>query len=63
MAIVIEKGVKGKVCSTCDIWKPLTEFPEDPTHGPLQGHRHCRCKECHRIKARERRQAKNSKTK
>ncbi len=55
MAIIRNNGVDGKVCSTCKSWKPLSEFPTDPTHGPLQGGRHCRCKECHRIKSRERR--------
>ena len=39
-------GVQGKVCSTCKEWKPLGEFPTDPTHRPSQGGRHCRCKEC-----------------
>jgi hypothetical protein len=55
MAIIISNGVAGKVCSTCRKWKPLEEFPTDPSHGPSQGHRHCRCKECHREKSKERR--------
>ena len=52
MAIVIKKGVKGKVCSTCRKWKQLDDFPTDRTHCSTQGGRHCRCKECHRTKAR-----------
>lgn len=52
MAIIIKNGIKGKVCSTCRKWKPLDEFPTDPTHGDSQGGRHCRCKECHRNKAK-----------
>ncbi len=55
MAIIVKNEIEGKVCSTCRIWKPLVDFPTDPTHGPTQGARHCRCRECHRIKARERR--------
>lgn len=58
MAIIDKNGVKGKVCSTCDTWKPLDDFPKDPSHGPSQGGRHCRCKECHRLKAKEKRQQK-----
>jgi hypothetical protein len=41
-------GIRGKVCSTCRKWKPLDDFPTDPTHQPSQGGRHCRCKECHK---------------
>jgi len=57
MAIIIKNGLEGKVCSTCRVWKPLIEFPLDSSHGPSQGGRHCRCKECHRRKAHEKRQA------
>lgn len=59
MAIVIKHGIKGKVCSTCRKWKPLDDFPTDPTHGASQGGRHCRCKECHRTKARLQRQQRS----
>jgi len=48
-------GIQGKVCSTCRHWKPLDDFPTDPTHPPSQGGRHCRCRECHRKKAVEKR--------
>ena len=48
-------GVKGKVCSGCRKWKPLDDFPTDPTHPPSQGGKHCRCKECHRSAAATRR--------
>jgi len=50
-------GIAGKVCSTCKAWKPLEQFPTDPTHPPSQGGRHCRCKECHRRKAAAKRSA------
>jgi hypothetical protein len=60
MAIERYNGVEGKICSTCDEWKPLEDFPTDPTHGPSQGGRHCRCKACHRAKAREKRLAKKT---
>ena len=46
MAVLVRNGVPGKFCSTCKEWKPLTEFPTDPTHPPSQGGRHCRCKAC-----------------
>lgn len=55
MAVITKNGVDGKVCSTCHVWKPLAEFPTDPTHGQSQGARHCRCKACHRLKAKLRR--------
>ncbi len=48
MAIIMREGVRGKICSTCKQWKPLDDFPTDPTHGKSQGGRHCRCKSCHR---------------
>ena len=70
MAIVKKNEVEGKICSTCDNWKPLNDFPTDSTHGPSQGGRHCRCRECHRLKARKKTtvissagDARNSKTK
>lgn len=56
MVIIIKNSINGKVCSTCRKWKPLDDFPTDPTHGPSQGGRHCSCKECHRTKAKLRRQ-------
>lgn len=59
MAIIIKNGIKGKECSICHIWKPLEEFPTDPTHGPSQGGRHCRCKECHRSKEKLKKQQKS----
>ncbi len=37
MAIITRNGTDGKVCSTCDQWKPLQEFPRDRTHGATQG--------------------------
>jgi hypothetical protein len=58
MAIVIKNGVRGKRCSTCKRWKPLSDFPPDPTHGPTQGGRHCRYRECHRLAGRQRRARK-----
>lgn len=48
MAIIINNGCEGKLCSTCKKWKPLEDFSRDRTHGSLQGGRHCRCKKCHR---------------
>ena len=54
MAIINKNGIDGKICSTCHRWKPLIDFPTDPTHGLSQGSRHCRCKECHRLKAKAR---------
>lgn len=54
MALIERNGITGKFCSTCKIWKPLDDFPTDPTHGESQGGRHCRCRKCHREKARER---------
>lgn len=57
MAIVLRAGVKGKVCSTCRSWKPLSDYYPDRTHGPTQGGRHCRCKDCHSRKGTERRAA------
>ncbi len=50
MAIIEKNGIKGKECSKCNEWKPLNEFPNDPTHGESQGGKHCRCKECKRKK-------------
>lgn len=47
MAIIVQNGISGKICSTCKVWKPLDDFPRDRTHGPTQGGRHCRCKACH----------------
>lgn len=49
MAVITKSGVHGKIFSTCKRWKPLEEFPTDPTHGKTPGGRHCRCKSCHRI--------------
>jgi hypothetical protein len=49
------EGVTGKVCSSCHKWKPLDDFPADPTHPASQGGKHCRCKECHRKAAAGRR--------
>jgi hypothetical protein len=51
----IRDGVEGKICSGCREWKPLDDFPADPTHPPSQGGKHCRCKECHRNAAATRR--------
>jgi hypothetical protein len=59
MAIIVKAGIEGKKCSTCHTWKPLKEFSTDPTHGTSQGGRHCRCKECHKLKARMRKQQKS----
>ena len=59
MAIIVKNGIEGKRCSKCHQWKALEEFPTDPTHGPSQGGRHCRCKECHRTKAKTRRLEKS----
>ena len=53
--IVIKNGIEGKACSTCRKWKALEQFPSDSTHGPSQGGRHCRCRECHRLAAAKRR--------
>lgn len=47
MALITRNGIIGKVCSICHVWKPLNEFPKDPSHGPSQGGHHCRCKKCH----------------
>jgi hypothetical protein len=55
MAIKTHSGVSEKICSTCRQWKPLADFPTDRTHGASQGHRHCRCRQCHRDAARTRR--------
>lgn len=49
MALITQNKIVGKVCSRCRTWKSLEDFPKDRTHGPLQGGRHCRCKECHKI--------------
>ncbi len=54
MAVVVQKGVK-KGCSICRKWGPLSEFPQDRTHGESQGGRHCRCKSCHGAKRKEHR--------
>jgi hypothetical protein len=51
MALITVNGVIGKVCKgpVCNgQWKPLNDFPTDPSHGPSQGGRHCRCRACHR---------------
>lgn len=48
MAIITKNGKEGKICSTCHLWKSLDEFPSDPSHGVLQGGKHCRCRQCHR---------------
>src|SRR5581483_1959284 len=53
--VEIRNGIQGKVCSTCKQWKLLDAFPTDPTHPLSQGGRHCRCKNCHRKRAAERR--------
>lgn len=58
MAIILKNGIEGKICSTCKKWKILTDFPTDPSHGPSQGGRHCRCKVCHCRKAKERSKSK-----
>jgi hypothetical protein len=55
--IVQRSGVGGKVCSHCKVWKPLADFPRDPSHGSSQAGRHCICRSCRREKgkaARER---------
>jgi hypothetical protein len=57
MAIVRNNGVDGKICSLCRDWKSLNDFPHDKTHGPLQAHRHCRCKKCHSEVAKLKRKA------
>jgi hypothetical protein len=36
MAIVVNNGIEGKIYSTCNQWKPLTDFPTDRTHGQSQ---------------------------
>ena len=49
MATSVRNGVEGKICSSCNLWKSLTEFsPGGRSHGPSQGGKHCWCKECHR---------------
>lgn len=46
---IINRGaVEEKTCSTCRMWKPLTDFYRDSSHGRSQGQRHCRCKDCYR---------------
>ena len=60
MAVTKRNGIKGKKCSTCKKWKPLTEYHKDPSHGESQGRRHCRCKKCYLEKRKEKRQ-KNKK--
>ena len=55
MAVTSRNGIRGKICSACRDWKPLTEFPPDPSKGSSQGGRHCRCRACHREAARKRR--------
>jgi hypothetical protein len=55
MAVTIQDGVPGKRCATCHHWKPLTDFPSDPTKGESQGARHCRCRECHSQEGKTRR--------
>jgi hypothetical protein len=52
MAVTTRDGTHGKICSTCQKWKPLGDFPPDRTHGLSQGGRHCRCRECHAAKGR-----------
>jgi hypothetical protein len=37
MAIMMKPGVAGKKCSSGDVWKPLTDFYRDHTHGDSQG--------------------------
>ncbi len=48
MAIEVRRGVRGKYCSSCKVWKPLTEFHKDSSHRATQGGRHCRCKPCYK---------------
>lgn len=48
MAIVIQNGIKGKRCSHCGKWKPLTDYYKDRSKGASQGFRHCRCKPCYK---------------
>ena len=55
MAIIEKNGVKGKTCPTCRSWKSLDAFPIDPAKGVTQGGRHCRCRACHRLVAKNRR--------
>jgi hypothetical protein len=50
MSVTQKNGIGGKECSSCKIWKSLEEFPKDSSKGPLQGERHCVCKECKRGK-------------
>ena len=47
MAVIQRHGVDGKVCSTCQTWKPLTDYYPDQSKRESQGFRHCRCKACH----------------
>lgn len=60
MVIITKNGVEGKRCSTCHIWKPLSEFYTDPTKGSSQGGRHCRCRACHLLKGKLQRKSKLS---
>ena len=46
--IILKNGIEGKVCSTCRVSKPLSEYYRDRSHGPSQGGRHCRCKICYK---------------
>lgn len=55
MAVTIRNGIRGKRCPACRNWKPLTEFPPDPSKGSSQGGRHCHCRACHRKADRKRR--------
>jgi hypothetical protein len=48
--VINKNGVSGKVCSSCDTWKPLEEFsPGGKSHGSSQGGRHCQCKSCNAL--------------
>lgn len=55
MAVTNRNGVLGKVCSSCEVWKPLTGFsPGGKSHGSSQGGRHCQCKPCNALAHRRR---------
>jgi hypothetical protein len=52
----VRAGIEEKFCSTCQTWKPLTDFsPGGKSHEGSEGGRHCECKPCNAKRHRDRR--------
>ena len=57
--IRVTNGVTEKLCSSCKVWKPTTDFsPGGKSHQRAsEGGVHCECRECNAARHRRRRSA------